>query len=246
MKTTVPAALAVLQHEDFINEKFSTLWLESTVTLPESEPTEDHDDEELTFLARNEVEVAGRLYTVPFFNETVPGLASGIPTVPAAPAETAGNGQRPRPTGTRRGSKKASDGTVKTPMQGTIVKINAVEGQQVEAGEVLFVLEAMKMENPIPAPVAGTVGKILATVGESLAAGTLLTAMTVLTPAEANHETVPVTPVRPRAQKRLDQQGPGLRGGRHHHRPRRRRAAGSKDLARRNTHEILDELAESR
>jgi len=186
VKTTVPAALAVLEHEDFINEEFSTLWLESTVELPETEPAADpDDDEELDFLARNEVEVGGRYYTIPFFNELAPGLGAGIPSAASSAEPSAGGGQRSRPAGARRGAKKASDGTVKAPMQGTIVKINAVEGQQVEAGEVLFVLEAMKMENPIAAPVSGTVGEILVAAGDSLAAGTLLTSMTVLTPAEA-------------------------------------------------------------
>ena len=61
------------------------------------------------------------------------------------------------------------------PLQSVTETVNVGEGQSVETGDLLFVLEAMKMENPIHAPAAGIVGPIHAEVGDSLAAGTLLT-----------------------------------------------------------------------
>ncbi|RSZ63840.1 acetyl-CoA carboxylase biotin carboxylase subunit [Corynebacterium hylobatis] len=177
VKTTAPAAKLVLEHEDFRATRFNTLWLESTVEFPDvTVEDEDEDDEGDELLARNEVEVGGRFYAIPYFTEAVPGapVAAG-----AAPAEAPTNGGagRPRTGGGRRKAKKAFDGTVKAPMQGTIVQIKVSAGQQVSAGDLLFVQEAMKMENPITAPADGTVGEILVGLGESLAAGAALTTL---------------------------------------------------------------------
>ncbi|MFJ4264397.1 acetyl/propionyl/methylcrotonyl-CoA carboxylase subunit alpha [Paenarthrobacter nicotinovorans] len=163
--TTVPASLKVVRHEDFRAARFTTRWLEETVDFaeePEDEP-----------LARNEVEVGGRFYIIPQFSDR-PGAYSAGPAAVAPADETVSGGQRTR-SARARGKGKASDGSIKAPMQGTIIKVNVEEGQSVATGDVLFVLEAMKMENPIQAPAAGIVGPIHAVVGDSMAAGTLLT-----------------------------------------------------------------------
>ena len=59
-------------------------------------------------------------------------------------------------------------------MQGTIVKIAVEEGQQVEMGELIVVLEAMKMEQPITAHKAGTVTGLKATVGLTVTNGAVI------------------------------------------------------------------------
>jgi acetyl-CoA/propionyl-CoA carboxylase biotin carboxyl carrier protein len=59
-------------------------------------------------------------------------------------------------------------------MQGTIVKIAVEEGQNVQAGELVIVLEAMKMEQPITAHKAGTVTDLSAEIGQTVASGTVL------------------------------------------------------------------------
>jgi acetyl-CoA/propionyl-CoA carboxylase biotin carboxyl carrier protein len=165
--TTVPASLKVIRHEDFRSARFTTRWLEETVDFSE-EPEEEP-------LARNEVEVGGRFYIIPQFSDR-PGAAPAGGNIPAVVAEeTTASGGGQRRTARARGKGKASDGSVKAPMQGTIIKVNVEEGQDVAAGDILFVLEAMKMENPIQAPAAGTVGQVHAVVGDSMAAGTLLT-----------------------------------------------------------------------
>lgn len=57
---------------------------------------------------------------------------------------------------------------VKAPMPGNILKVNVTAGQQVTEGQVLVVLEAMKMENEIMAPKAGTVTQVLVSKGSTV------------------------------------------------------------------------------
>jgi acetyl-CoA/propionyl-CoA carboxylase biotin carboxyl carrier protein len=61
-----------------------------------------------------------------------------------------------------------------SPMQGTVVKIAVEEGQSVEAGDLVFVLEAMKMEQPLSAHKSGVITNLKAVIGETVASGTVL------------------------------------------------------------------------
>ncbi len=63
---------------------------------------------------------------------------------------------------------------VEAPLPGTVLEVMVSEGQQVEAGDVLVILEAMKMENEIVAPVSGTVREVLAQKGSTVNPGDVL------------------------------------------------------------------------
>ncbi|MFC5216525.1 acetyl/propionyl/methylcrotonyl-CoA carboxylase subunit alpha [Streptomyces coerulescens] len=81
------------------------------------------------------------------------------------------SGARPKRRAAKKSGPVASGDTLASPMQGTIVKVAVEEGQQVEEGDLIVVLEAMKMEQPLKAHRAGTVKELSAEVGASLTAG---------------------------------------------------------------------------
>ena len=66
--------------------------------------------------------------------------------------------------------------TVKSPMPGTIIDVKVSPGSVVKKGQVLFILEAMKMENEITAPRDGVVAQIIAAKGASVSTGDVLAA----------------------------------------------------------------------
>ncbi len=74
----------------------------------------------------------------------------------------------------KKGAGGASGDSVATPMQGTIVKVAVEEGQQVEVGDLIVVLEAMKMEQPLNAHKAGTIIGLSAETGSTIPTGTVL------------------------------------------------------------------------
>ncbi len=80
----------------------------------------------------------------------------------------------PRRSGGSRGAAAVGGDSLTAPMQGTIVKIAVAEGQAVEAGELVLVLEAMKMEQPINAHKSGVVTAVKASVGETVVSGAVL------------------------------------------------------------------------
>jgi acetyl-CoA/propionyl-CoA carboxylase, biotin carboxylase, biotin carboxyl carrier protein len=78
-----------------------------------------------------------------------------------------------RGPGTRHGASAPGD-ALASPMQGTIVKVAVEVGQQVEAGDLVVVLEAMKMEQPLAAHKSGTVTNLVAEVGATVTSGALI------------------------------------------------------------------------
>jgi acetyl-CoA/propionyl-CoA carboxylase biotin carboxyl carrier protein len=75
----------------------------------------------------------------------------------------------------KEGASGASTGTALTsPMQGTVVKVAVEEGQKVVAGELIFVVEAMKMEQPLNAHRDGIITNLSAIIGETVSSGSTL------------------------------------------------------------------------
>jgi acetyl-CoA/propionyl-CoA carboxylase biotin carboxyl carrier protein len=91
----------------------------------------------------------------------------------AGATQTAGR-RAPRRAGAGKVAAAASGDSLTSPMQGTIVKVAVEEGQQVEAGELIVVLEAMKMEQPLNAHKAGVVTSLAAEVGQTVSSGAVI------------------------------------------------------------------------
>ncbi len=86
----------------------------------------------------------------------------------AAPAAAPASAAAPAPAVSAGGEK------ITAPMPGTILSVNVSNGQAVKKGDVLFILEAMKMENEIMAPCDGTVSSVSTSKGASVESGALL------------------------------------------------------------------------
>lgn len=124
-------------------------------------------------MRRFNITVNGKAYDVAV--EEVNGGAAPVVAAPAAPAPAA---PAPAPAAAPAAPAPAAPvegGTdVKAPMPGTIMDVKVNVGDTVEKGQVVVVLEAMKMENDIVAPVAGTVASVVAKKGDSVNANDVL------------------------------------------------------------------------
>lgn len=112
------------------------------------------------------VNLNGKNYEVEV-NETeavVVGVSAGAAPAPVA-APVAAPAAAPAPVAQ---AVSAEGTTIPSPMPGSILNVNVTVGQAVKAGDVLMILEAMKMENDISAPCDGTVKQILVTKGSTV------------------------------------------------------------------------------
>ncbi len=173
MPTVLPFHRAVVADPAFATDdetpfRVHTRWIETEWdnTVEPFDPASAAQTPEAGERERVVVEVGGKRLEVV--------LPAGLG---AAGAATAGGGQRaraPRRTTASSGAGSAGGDALTAPMQGTIVKIAVEDGQQVAQGDLVVVLEAMKMEQPITAHKAGTISGLTAAVGETVTSGAVL------------------------------------------------------------------------
>ncbi|MGB9954204.1 acetyl-CoA carboxylase biotin carboxylase subunit [Haloarcula marismortui] len=180
--TVIPFHRLMLTDDRFVGGTHTTKYLDEQLdrsrieeaqeqwgTVTESDGDEDEEVVEREFT----VEVNGKRFQVDLEER-------GAPPINVGDVDADGGNQPQRPRGgsssdSGGGSASTAEGQeVAAEMQGTILEVNVEEGDEVEAGDVLCVLEAMKMENDIVAERGGTVNDVAVSEGESVDMGDLL------------------------------------------------------------------------
>lgn len=118
------------------------------------------------------VNVNGTLYQVEV-EEIAANAAPAAPAAAPAPAPKAAPAPAAAPA-PKAAPAPAGAEVVKAPMPGNILEVCVKDGQSVNAGDILFILEAMKMENEIMAPKAGVVSGVAVQKGATVATGAVL------------------------------------------------------------------------
>jgi acetyl-CoA/propionyl-CoA carboxylase, biotin carboxylase, biotin carboxyl carrier protein len=175
LATVIPFHRAVVSDPAFIGdgESFSvhTRWIETewNNTIEPFTGGEPLEEDETLPRQKVIVEVSGRRLEV-----SLPGdLALGNGAASAGP-DIIRKKPKPRKRGSHAGAGAASGDAVTAPMQGTVVKVAVEEGQEVSAGDLVVVLEAMKMENPVTAHKDGTITGLAVETGAAITQGTVL------------------------------------------------------------------------
>ena len=169
LPTVIPFHRAIVEEPAFIADAASdflvhTRWIETeleTVIEPWDGAIEEGFDAEELYRTVV-VEVEGRRLKV------------GVPAGIFAAGQRATLGKAPKRAATGSSAAGASEGRITSPMQATVVKVLVEPGTTVVAGDLVCVLEAMKMEQPIMAPIDGTVETVTVSPGDSISGGHLL------------------------------------------------------------------------
>jgi len=165
MATALPFHRAVVRDPAFTDEPFRvhTRWIETEFDnqIPAFSGAADNAAEE----SEREtlvVEVGGKRLEV------------SLPADLAIGSRHAAGPAKPRRSGSGKGGAAVGGAALTSPMQGTIVKVAVADGDVVAEGDLIVVLEAMKMEQPLLAHKAGTVKSLAATVGGVVTSGALI------------------------------------------------------------------------
>ncbi|WP_405795345.1 acetyl/propionyl/methylcrotonyl-CoA carboxylase subunit alpha [Streptomyces sp. NBC_01506] len=165
MATAIPFHRAVVVDPAFTADPFTihTRWIETEFvnTIPAFTTPADADTDDEAGRETVVVEVGGKRLEVSLPSSLGMSLArTGLAA-----------GARPKRRAAKKTGSAATGDTLASPMQGTIVKVAVEEGQQVSEGDLVVVLEAMKMEQPLNAHRSGTIKGLTAEIGASLTSG---------------------------------------------------------------------------
>ena len=139
-------------------------WLKSTAPADPKPPEPAEDGGEI--VSRDyKVEVSGKLFDVKVIGEAFAGGAAAAP---------AAGGKKPPKRERKSGGGGASSESLPAPLQGTIFKVVVEKGAEVAEGDLICVIEAMKMENEIVAHRSGKVTSLNVSVGDSVSSGDIL------------------------------------------------------------------------
>jgi acetyl-CoA/propionyl-CoA carboxylase, biotin carboxylase, biotin carboxyl carrier protein len=173
LATVIPFHRAIVADPAFVGDEngftVHTRWIETewNNTVEPFTGGEPLDEEDARPRQKVVVEVGGRRLEV-----SLPGdlaLSNGA----ADPAGVIRKKPKPRKRGSHAGAMASGD-AVTAPMQGTVVKVAVEEGQEVAVGDLVVVLEAMKMENPVTAHKDGTITGLAVEAGAAITQGTVL------------------------------------------------------------------------
>ena len=174
MATVIPFHRHIVSNPAFIGDENGfevyTKWIETdwdNPIEPFTSPAEVDEDESLP-RQKVVVEVGGRRVEVSLPGQFSVGGGNGNGNA----AGVVRKKPKPRKRGGAGGG--AASGDAVAPMQGTVVKVAVEEGQEVAAGDLIVVLEAMKMENPVNAHKAGVVTGLAVEAGAAITQGTVL------------------------------------------------------------------------
>jgi acetyl-CoA/propionyl-CoA carboxylase biotin carboxyl carrier protein len=174
LKTLIPFHQALLATEQWANGETcrdlleDKKWLKTLAFPPPAPPAEDDEPEnvEQTY----EVEVSGKRFDV-----RVVGPPFGGGVVLGAAAQNGGSGAAAARKAPRRGERKSSSGggpdTLPSPLQGNMWKVLVRQGDEVQEGQLLCIIEAMKMENEITAHKSGKITELPIVEGAPIQAG---------------------------------------------------------------------------
>jgi acetyl-CoA/propionyl-CoA carboxylase biotin carboxyl carrier protein len=174
LATVIPFHRAVVSDPAFIGDDngftVHTRWIETEWdnTVEPFTGGEPIDEEDSLPRQKVVVEVGGRRVEVSLPGDLAIGGGGG-----GAAAGVIRKKPKPRKRGAQAGAAASGD-AVTAPMQGTVVKVAVEEGQQVSTGDLVAVLEAMKMENPVTAHKDGTVTGLAVEAGAAVTQGTVL------------------------------------------------------------------------